>query len=209
MQVKIKILYSIQGEGKLSGIPTIFIRVSGCNLRCSYCDTQYAYDNGTEMNINNIINEIKKYQCNNVCLTGGEPLLYSNIRELINKLINKKYNVSIETNGSINIIPILKTNILISLDIKCPSSKMNGKMILENLTLLKKKDQLKIIIKNKQDYDYAKKIIETQKLNCDVFFQPVWGFNPKIIAEWILKDGLNVKLGLQIHKIIWGEKRRT
>ncbi|UCB57988.1 MAG: radical SAM protein [Thermoplasmatales archaeon] len=204
-----EIFYSIQGEGKLSGIPTIFIRVSGCNLRCSYCDTQYAYDNGTEMDINNIINEIKKYHCNNVCLTGGEPLLYSNIKELITKLINNKYKVSIETNGSINIIPILKTNILISLDIKCPSSKMDGKMILENLTLLKKKDQLKFIIKNKQDYDYAKKIIETKKLNCDVFFQPVWGFNPKIIAEWILKDGLNVKLGLQIHKIIWGEKRRT
>lgn len=204
-----EIFYSIQGEGKLSGIPTIFIRVSGCNLRCSYCDTQYAYDNGTEMDINNIINEIKNYQCNNVCLTGGEPLLHSEIKDLINKLINKKYKVSIETNGSINIIPILKTNILISLDIKCPSSKMDGKMILENLPLLKKEDQLKFIIKNKQDYDYAKKIIETQKLNCDVFFQPVWGFNPKIIAEWILNDGLDVKLGLQIHKIIWGEKRRT
>lgn len=204
-----EIFYSVQGEGKQSGTPTIFIRVSGCNLRCTYCDTQYAYYEGTEMSINDIINEIRKYRCNNICITGGEPLLQSDIKDLINKLTNKKYKVSIETNGSIDITPILKTNLLISIDIKCPSSKMHEKMKFENLNLLQKKDQLKFIIKNNQDYEYAKKIIETIKPNFEVFFQPVWGINPRIIAEWVLKDELDVKLGLQIHKIIWGEKRGT
>lgn len=204
-----EIFYSVQGEGKQTGTPTIFIRVSGCNLRCTYCDTQYAYYEGTEMSINDIINEIRKYRCNNICITGGEPLLQSDIKDLINKLTNKKYKVSIETNGSIDITPILKTNLLISIDIKCPSSKMHEKMKFENLNLLQKKDQLKFIIKNNQDYEYAKKIIETIKPNFEVFFQPVWGINPRIIAEWVLKDELDVKLGLQIHKIIWGEKRGT
>lgn len=204
-----EIFYSVQGEGKQSGTPTVFIRVSGCNLRCTYCDTQYAYYEGTEMSINNIINEIRKFRCNNICITGGEPLLQCDIKNLILKLINKKYKLSIETNGSIDISPILKINLLISLDIKCPSSKMHEKMKLENLNLLQKKDQLKFIIKNNQDYEYAKKIVETIKPNLEVFFQPVWGINPRIIAEWILKDDLNVKLGLQIHKIIWGEKRGT
>jgi len=201
-----EIFYSIQGEGKWTGLPNIFIRVTGCNLRCSYCDTKYAYYDGKEMSIKEIVNYINKYPCRYVCITGGEPLLQAETLELINTVLKKNYKISIETNGSINVEDIVnKKSLMISLDIKCPSSNMNEKMHLENISLLNKDDQLKIIIQNKEDYDYAKKIIQKYQPKCHVFFQPVWANNPKNLADWILGDGLNVKLGLQIHKMIWGD----
>jgi len=203
-----EIFYSIQGEGRWSGSQNIFIRTTGCNLRCSFCDTKYAYDDGTEISIEKIMKTISKYKCKYVCLTGGEPLTQDETINLIDALIKKKYNICLETNGSINIEKICgKKSLMISLDIKCPSSKMHKKMNISNIKKLGKNDQLKFVIKDKKDYDYAKKIISRYKLVCPVFFQPVYGTNPKFLAEWILKDKLNVKLGLQIHKIIWGNKR--
>ena len=204
-----EIFYSLQGEGKNTGLPTVFIRLTGCNLRCSFCDTKYAYYTGKELEIPEIIEKTKKYNCKNICITGGEPLLQKNVTILIDKLIEKNYNVCLETNGSYSIKNILdKNNLMISLDIKCPSSNMQDKMDYNNIQLLKEKDQLKFIIKNKKDYNYAKKIIEKHKPKCTVYLQPVWGTDPRKIAEWIKKDCLNVRLGLQLHKIIWGEKRR-
>lgn len=205
-----EIFYSLQGEGKWAGLPNIFIRTSGCNLRCSFCDTKYAYENGKIMSIKEIINQITQYNCRYVCLTGGEPLLQQDIFELINVLLKKKYYVIIETNGSINIKDLLKyKSILISLDIKCPSSNMQKKSQFQNINLLKKDDQLKFVIKNKEDYDYAKHIVNEYKPVCEVFFQPVWRENPNKLAEWIITDQLNVKLSLQLHKIIWGLNRRV
>ncbi len=205
-----EIFYSLQGEGKWAGRPNIFIRTSGCNLRCSYCDTKYAYEHGKDMNINEILDEIKKYNSQYVCLTGGEPLLQNDIIELINSLLKKKYYVVIETNGSIIIKNLLKYKLLlISLDIKCPSSNMVKKINLKNIDLLRKDDQIKFVIKSKEDYIYAKNIVSKYKPKCDVFFQPVWGENLKKIAEWIISDRLNVKLSLQLHKIIWGLKKRV
>ncbi len=203
-----EIFYSIQGEGKWAGLPNTFIRTTGCNLRCIYCDTKYAYENGEEMSIKEITKHITRYPCKHVCITGGEPLIQAETIDLVKNLLRNDYKICIETNGSINIekIPGNK-EIMISLDIKCPSSNMEDKMIPENITFLREKDQLKIIIKDKEDYDYAKKIIHKYHPSCDVFFQPVWGTNPKHLAEWIACDGLNVRLGLQNHKIIWGEKR--
>lgn len=211
MKIKInEIFYSIQGEGKTTGLPTVFIRLTGCNLRCSYCDTKYAYYKGKKLETSKIIEKIKKYNCKNICITGGEPLLQKNVTILIDKLIEKNYNILLETNGSYSIKNLLnKKNLIISLDIKCPSSNMQDKMDLNNIKLLEEKDQLKFIIKNKKDYSYAKKIVEKYKPKSTVYFQPVWGTNPKKLAEWIKKDHLNVRLGLQIHKIIWGEKRRV
>ena len=204
-----EIFYSIQGEGKWTGLPNVFIRTTGCNLRCLYCDTKYAYEEGIEKTIEETISEVEKYNCKKICITGGEPLIQKEILKLIDELIKKNYKISLETNGSIDITPLTnKANLIISLDIKCPSSKMHEKMIFENIKKLKQKDQLKLIIKNKNDYEYAKKIINKYKPACTTFFQPVWGTNPKLLADWIIKDGLNVKLGLQIHKIIWGNKRR-
>lgn len=139
-----EIFYSIQGEGNWTGLPNIFIRTSGCNLRCSYCDTKYAYDTFKEIKIIKIIDEIRKYNCKKVCITGGEPLLQKDMIKLVDELIKNNYNVSIETNGSIEIKPISnKKLVMISLDVKCPSSNMSEKMLYQNLLYLKKKDQLK------------------------------------------------------------------
>ena len=204
-----EIFYSLQGEGKWAGLPNIFIRTTGCNLRCTFCDTKYAYENGKEMSINEILNQIGKYKCNYVCLTGGEPLIQENILDFIKILLEKKYSIIIETNGSINIDNLIDyKSLIISLDIKCPSSNMVKKCKLKNINRLRKDDQIKFVIKNIEDYMYAKKILKEYKPTCDVFFQPVWGENPKKLAEWIINDRLNVKLGLQLHNIIWGLKRR-
>jgi 7-carboxy-7-deazaguanine synthase len=203
-----EIFYSIQGEGNWSGIPNIFIRTSGCNLRCSYCDTKYAYNDFEEMSLDNIIQEIKKYRCNNICITGGEPLLQKDILNLIDKLKKTNYKIILETNGSINIKSIAAyNNVIISLDIKCPSSNMKDKMIFDNLRYLRKEDQLKFIIMNKEDYNYAKNFVNNNKIICSIYFQPVEGLKFKNLAEWILKDNLNVKFGLQLHKIIWNNKK--
>ena len=203
-----EIFYSIQGEGTLVGVPSIFLRLTGCNLRCSFCDTTYAYEQGIEMSIQEILDEIKKFACTYVCLTGGEPLLQKDAPKLIECLLQKKYKICLETNGSINIKKFKgKKSLMISLDIKCPSSGSHEQMNMKNISYLSKKDQLKFIIKNKEDYDYAKKILKKYNPPCTVFFQPVWGTNPKKLASWILNDRLPVRLVLQQHKIIWGTKR--
>ena len=202
-----EIFYSIQGEGKNTGVPTIFIRTTGCNLRCSYCDTKYAYENGEEKKPDSILKEIRMFNCNNVSITGGEPLLQKDLKDLLKILIQKKYNITIETNGSIEINNLINyDNVTISLDIKCPSSKMSKYMIFKNISYLKEKDQLKMIIKNKTDYEYAKKIIKNYKIKCPIYLQPVWGTNPKKLANWVLEDNLNVILSLQLHKLIWDLK---
>ena len=203
-----EIFYSIQGEGKWTGLPNIFIRTTGCNLRCSYCDTKYAYEDGKEMSIREITENIKKYPCDQVCITGGEPLLQKETIELIDVLLKKNYKILLETNGSKNIKNLIgRKSLIVSLDVKCPSSKMYKKMHLENISLLKKNDQLKFVVKDKKDYNYARKIVQKYKPVCPVFFQPVWGTNFKNLADWILCDELEVRLGLQLHKIIWGDRR--
>ncbi|MEA3458262.1 MAG: radical SAM protein [Candidatus Thermoplasmatota archaeon] len=203
-----EIFYSIQGEGNWTGLPNIFIRTAGCNLRCSFCDTTYAYETKREMTIAEIVTEINKHNCNHVCITGGEPLLQNETNELIDALLTKGYKICLETNGSIDIQSIAeKKSVMISLDIKCPSSNMHEKMRFDNISYLNMDDQLKFVIGNKEDYDYAKRIITRYDVICPIFFQPVEGTNPKELAGWILEDGLNVKLGLQIHKVIWGNKR--
>jgi 7-carboxy-7-deazaguanine synthase len=202
-----EIFYSIQGEGKWTGLPNIFIRTSGCNLRCSYCDTKYANYEFKEMKINDILNKIKKYYCKKICITGGEPLIQEEIIKLVNILIKNNYDISIETNGSINIKPFSnKKSVMISMDFKSPSSNMTEKMLYKNIKYLKNKDQFKFIIKDLKDYKFAKEIIKNNEINCIIFFQPEESTNPEKLANWILKDNLNVKLGLQIQKIIWKNK---
>ncbi len=203
-----ELFYSIQGEGLKTGLPTIFIRTAGCNLRCSYCDTTYSYTKGTEMTVKKILDKIVKYPSKNVCVTGGEPLLQKDFSNLLKRLLQKKFSVSLETNGSVNIRKYSgKQSVMISLDIKCPSSRMQDHMVLDNLSFLSQNDQLKFVIKNNEDYVFAKKIILTYHPKCTIFFQPVWGTKPQTLASWILRDGLKVRLGLQVQKIIWGTKR--
>jgi len=203
-----EIFYSLQGEGAWVGLPTVFVRTAGCNLRCSYCDTTYAYDDGKEMNVDEILTLIQSYACSTVCITGGEPLLQKDLMNLLAVLMRKNYEICIETNGSKSVKKIIgKKSVMISLDIKCPSSHMHQHMNFNNIALLSKNDQMKFIIKRKEDYEYAKKIIKTYKPRCMVFLQPVWGTDPRRLASWILHDGLSVRLGVQLHKILWGEKK--
>jgi len=155
-----------------------------------------------------VFNRIRKHPCNYVCITGGEPLLQEEIVQLIDVLLEKKYVICLETNGSIDIERLAgKKSLLISLDIKCPSSTMHEKMNFNNVSLLTCNDQLKFIIQNREDYEYAKKNIKKYKPQSAIFFQPIWGINLKELSSWVLNDGLDVRIGLQLHKIIWGDRK--
>jgi len=201
-----EIFYSLQGEGIDAGLPTIFIRLTGCNLRCNYCDTRYAFYEGKYMAIDEILESIKKWNSRRVCITGGEPLLQKNVYGLIEKLLEKGYEISVETNGSISIMKLSKMDVKIKMDIKLPSSGMHDKMLFGNISLLRGDDELKFIIWNRDDYEYAKDIIARYKPRCQIIMQPVWGSKIKL-AEWILKDELDARYSIQLHKILWGNER--
>jgi len=202
-----EIFYSLQGEGRLTGLPTVFIRTGRCNLRCSYCDTTDAYETGVELSIDSILHTLTDYTCSHVCVTGGEPMLQPDLIELLYNLRDRKYECSIETNGSLDISPILNIKFpLISCDIKCPSSGMSEKMDLENIKRLRPQDQLKFIIKDKTDFSFAIRTLKNTTIECPVYVQPVWGQDIQMIASWILEEHLPIRLGLQQHKIIWGNQ---
>jgi len=202
-----EIFKSIQGEGSFAGRLCSFIRLSGCNLRCSYCDTKYAYKKGADLSIEEIIQKVKTLGQNLVEITGGEPLLQKETFELIATLIKQKYIVLIETNGTISIKNINQHAIII-LDLKCPGSKMSANTLWENIEYLRKKDDVKFVIGDRKDYDWAKNIVTkcnlAQRVN-SVHFSPVYGkLVPKELAEWICHDNLDVRMQLQLHKYIWG-----
>ena len=206
-----EIFYSIQGESIYSGIPCVFVRLTGCNLRCSYCDTAYAYYKGVELKIEEILSEVDNYNCPLIEITGGEPLLQSETPLLINRLLEKKYEVLLETNGSIN-ISVVDSRCIKIVDIKCPSSGENDKNDLENLKRLNQKDQIKFVVGSREDYEFAK---ETTRLISpgfpmrNVLFSPVIEqIHSSQLAQWILEDSLRVRLQIQLHKIIWTEKER-
>jgi len=204
-----EIFYSIQGEAKNSGKPTIFIRTAGCPFRCSYCDTEYAFTEGEQWKFDKILSYIKKYKTKFVTVTGGEPLSQRNILPLLNLLFKENYCVSIETSGLIDISEIPK-EIEIVMDIKTPSSLEDGNNIMNNLSYIKKDDVIKFVIGSKNDYEWAKNIIikyDLLKLK-NIYFSPVHNIlELNDIADWILKDNLNVTLQLQLHKYIWGDER--
>lgn len=205
-----EIFYSLQGEGGWVGVPMVFVRLVGCNLRCSFCDTRYAYVGGVEMSVSEILNKVKGYPCRWVCVTGGEPLVQKETISLVKTLVGTKYRVCLETNGSLDISSLLRLqNVFVSMDVKCPSSGMMDQMKFTNIKKLRGKDQLKFVIGDRKDYMYAKEVVERYPCRCPMFFQPVWRTDPRKLALWILTDGLNVRLSLQFHKIIWGEQRGT
>lgn len=205
-----EIFYSIQGEGRLMGLPMVFIRTTGCNLRCSFCDTTYAYQGGSEETITAILKKISTFRCRNVCVTGGEPLLQQNIYSLLEMLSEQGYRIVFETNGSKSIKELRDIDhLMISLDIKCPSSKMHEQMEWKNLNMLRSQDQLKFIIGSKEDYSYAKTIITQNSQPCPIYIQPVYGFSIQTLSSWVLEDRLPVHLGIQLHKYIWGENTKN
>lgn len=205
-----EIFYSIQGEGISSGLPCIFIRLTYCNLRCTYCDTEYAFYEGIEMSIDNILANIKKYNCKLVEVTGGEPLVQKQSLDLMNKLCDNNYDVLLETGGSLSIENINK-RVKIIMDLKCPSSKMTKKNHYENIQYLKKEDEIKFVIGDRNDYDWAKEIISKYKINtkCEILFSTVFGKLENIdLVNWILEDNLNVRFQTQLHKQIWEPEKR-
>lgn len=203
-----EIFLSIQGEGLLTGFPTVFVRFSGCNLRCSYCDTAYAYDEGVEMEPNRVVEEIKIHQYKRVCLTGGEPLLQTDINILLDLL--KGYRVSIETNGSVLIDKVKRgESQTFALDMKCPSSGFSEKMNYDNFKYLNDRDEIKFIVGSREDYDWAKDVIVKYYQKGSITFSPVFeGIRYSEIVEWILNDKLDVRFQLQLHKFIWSPEAR-
>lgn len=200
-----EIFYSIQGEGTSAGLPCIFIRLTYCNLRCTYCDTEYAFYDGQDMSIDNILVKIKEYDCNLVEVTGGEPLVQSESLELMTRLCDLGYKVMLETSGSLSIENVDKRvkNIL---DFKCPTSKMVKKNYYPNTNFIKPNDEVKFVIGNREDYEWTKEIINKYDLTnkCEVLLSTVFGELENIeLVEWILEDNLKVRFQTQLHKHIW------
>uniref|UniRef100_A0A7C4AJ55 7-carboxy-7-deazaguanine synthase n=1 Tax=Thermodesulfovibrio aggregans TaxID=86166 RepID=A0A7C4AJ55_9BACT len=198
-----EIFASIQGESSLSGIPMVFVRLTGCNLRCSYCDTKYAYNEGAELSVQEVINKIKNFRLKFVEITGGEPLLQQEVYELMNELV-RNYNVLLETNGSLSIERI-NPEVKVIMDIKTPGSGMSDRNYYENLKFLKETDEVKFVLTDRNDYEWAKDFIKNNMIKAkEILFSPAFGIlDPAELAEWLIEDALNVRLNLQIHKYIF------
>ncbi len=211
MSLKVcEIFYSLQGESTFTGLPCTFVRLSGCNLDCAWCDTRYAKDESTSLSIEKILDQIKIFGCNLVEITGGEPLLQEETPRLISQLLDLKFQVLLETNGSQAIRDIDPGCIKI-LDVKCPSSNESDSFLYKNLRYLTKRDEIKFVIGSRQDYEYARTII-MEKLSLHqsrIHLSPVFGhITPARLAAWILEDRLPARLSLQQHKIIWNPDQR-
>ncbi len=196
---------SLQGEGKRIGSTTFFIRAVGCNLSCSWCDTRYAMKGGSEMSVDEIVRAVGDEP--EVCFTGGEPLIQDDAIELITRLSDLGKTVVVETNGSVDISEIPeRDNVIISMDIKCPSSGMENKMRFENLKLLRQKDQVKFIIEDGNDFNHAIHICEKYRPDTEIIFSPVGGMDLEPLAEEAIQCGLRVRVLPQLHKLIWGNQ---
>ena len=202
-----EIFYSLQGETKEVGIPTVFVRLTGCPLRCNYCDTAYAFKGNNPLSIQHILDEVAQYNAQYVCVTGGEPMAQSNCLKLLDSLIDSGYNVSMETSGSIDITPV-NSRVSIVMDIKTPSSTEEHQNRYENLPILKSKDQLKFVIASRSDFDWCTEILDNHEVESEILFSPVYeSLKPVELAEWILEKKLNVRLQVQLHKLLWGDQK--
>lgn len=201
-----EIFFSLQGETRTVGIPTIFIRLTGCPLRCQYCDTAYAFHGGSYYAIDDILTEIKRYQTSFVTVTGGEPLAQKACLILLKKLCDANYQVSIETSGALSIEHV-DPRVIVVMDIKTPGSQEADKNKWDNLSYLKKIDQVKFVICDENDYIFAKKIVDEYHLHqrCELLFSPSYETqSPRELADWILRDQLPVRMQIQLHKFLWG-----
>ena len=212
MSLKVnEIYYSIQGESTHVGRPCIFIRLTYCNLRCTYCDTEYAFYEGEDIKISEIMTKINQWNCNLVEVTGGEPLFQDKCIDLLNELIDQKYEVMLETGGSLPLTAVPKDVIRI-VDFKCPSSGMEKKNLWSIVNDLQPHDEVKFVIGNREDFNWAGKMINDYSLNekCTILFSPTFGeIEPYLIVEWILEKNFPVRMQLQMHKQIWAPDEKN
>ncbi len=200
-----EIFYSIQGESNTSGWPTIFIRLTGCPLRCQYCDTAYAFQGGEKKTFEEILKKLQTYRCRRICVTGGEPLAQPACYPFLKFLSDAGYDVSIETSGARTIANI-DPRIMIVMDLKTPDSQEEKRNLYENIPLLKAGDQVKFVLCSRQDYEWSKNILKQYAFpkGVDILFSPSWQqVKPEDLAQWILDDELDVRFQIQLHKILW------
>jgi 7-carboxy-7-deazaguanine synthase len=202
-----EIFYSLQGESNTVGLPTVFIRLTGCPLRCVYCDTAYAFTGGKKVGIDAIVAQVEQYETKYITVTGGEPLAQPGCLELMTRLLDKGYVVSLETSGALDVSRV-DLRVVKVMDLKTPSSGELIRNCYQNIEYLTAKDQVKFVIGNDKDYDWSKSVLIEYDLSnrCEVLFSPVMGQqNPTELAEKILKDRLPVRFQLQLHKILWDD----
>ena len=203
-----EIFHSLQGETSRAGLPTVFVRLTGCPLRCSWCDTEYAFNGGTTRSLTDILSEVASHHCQTVCVTGGEPLSQKNCLPLLTALCDAGYSVSLETSGAIDIAGV-DPRVSRIMDLKAPGSGEEARNLLANIALLTLCDELKLVLASEADYEWAKARIAEYGLTerCPVLLAPVQGqLRPAELAAWILRDRLPVRMQVQLHKIIWGNE---
>ena len=202
-----EIFYSLQGEGLSAGEPTVFVRLTGCPLRCTYCDTSYAFQGGEWMTLADIRQRIAEFDCGQICVTGGEPLAQPNCQALLQQLCDAGYTVSLETSGALD-MGAVDSRVIKVMDLKTPGSGEVERNRLQNLEYLAPTDQIKFVLCDRTDYEWARQMVEQHGLaqRCTLLFSPAAGqLDPRALAEWVLEDHLSVRLQLQLHKLIWGD----
>jgi len=205
-----EIFYSIQGESSYAGWPTVFVRTSGCNLRCTYCDTTYAYYEGSKISVDEIIEKVGSFGTKYVCITGGEPLLQSEVIELMKKLCDRNYHVSLETSGSLSCVDV-DPRVKKIIDVKTPDSGAPNTFVNENLSFATAHDEFKFVICSDSDFDWAEEFVSSTGISekCSVLYSPSFGkINENILAKKILSQKSNARLQLQLHKYIWSHNTR-
>lgn len=203
-----EIFFSLQGEANTVGLPTVFVRLTGCPLRCGYCDSAYAFFGGQKMHLQEILSRVDDFGASHVCVTGGEPLAQPDVRRLLTALCDKGKNVSLETSGAMSIADI-DPRVSVVMDLKTPGSGESHRNLADNIPLLKKGDQIKFVLCSREDYEWARfKIEELQLVGrvADILFSPSYGvISPRELADWIIVDRLPVRMQIQLHKYLWGD----
>ncbi len=201
-----EVFYSLQGEASRVGLPTVFVRLTGCPLRCKWCDTTYSFTGGEAASIESVLAEVAKYPARQVCVTGGEPLSQKDCLPLLSALCDAGYDVSLETSGALDVAEV-DSRVSRIMDLKAPDSGEVERNLWANLDCLSARDEIKIVIASRGDYEWARDVVRQRQIDrlCPVLFSPAQGLiEPQSLADWILADGLNVRFQLQLHKLLWG-----